>query len=177
MSRIGKLPVEVPSGVEVTLSGQDITVKGSLGQLQWSVPTEIGVEKSDNVVSFTPKNEERTTNAKWGLSRAIVANMVLGVSKGFSKDLELRGVGYRAAAQGSRLELNVGYSHPVVMQAPQGVTVMVQNNTEISIKGYDKQTVGQFAADVRGVRPPEPYKGKGIRYKGEAIFMKEGKKK
>lgn len=178
MSRIGKMPVEVPTGVEVTLSGQDLSVKGGLGKLEWTVPSEIEAKFENNEITFAPRDAERETNAKWGLTRSLAFNMVEGVSKGYEKTLEMKGVGYRAMSKGpNTIELNVGFSHPVNMTAPEGVTVAVNNNTEIVVKGFSKQDVGQFAANIRSVRPPEPYKGKGIRYQGEQIFMKEGKKK
>lgn len=178
MSRVGKAPVKVPSGVEVTLAGQDVSVKGTKGSQSWTVPSEIKVEQGEGELVFTPSrmNDPRI-KALWGLSRAMTANMVQGVSEGFERRLKINGVGYRAAVQGSKLNLSVGYSHPVNMDIPQGLDVQVNDNTEVVISGSDKQVVGQFAAVVRGMRPPEPYKGKGIRYADERIIMKEGKKK
>jgi len=177
MSRIGKRPVEIPSGVEVALSGRDIEVKGSKGTLNWSIPHDIDVKQEDGAISFTPRKEDRPTRALWGLARAMTANMVQGVSEGFERRLEIRGVGYRAAVQGQNLNLSLGFSHPVNMPIPEGITATVNENTEIVLTGYDKQKLGQFAANIRKLRPVEPYKGKGVRYVGEHVVMKEGKKK
>lgn len=177
MSRIGKQPVTVPSGVEVAVNGRAVSVKGKNGALEWAVPHDISVAMEDGNITFTPKKEDKRTIAAWGLSRARVNNMVVGVSEGFAKELEIKGVGYRAAVQGKVLNLSLGFSHPVNMEIPQGLTVEVTDNVNISVKGFDKDVVGQFAANVRRVRPVEPYKGKGVRYKGERVVMKEGKKK
>lgn len=177
MSRIGKNPISVPQGVEVLVSGRDLTVKGKNGRLSWTVPYEVKVAQEDNQIVFTPKNQNAPDNAKWGMARAMTANMVHGVTEGFSRGLELHGVGYRAAVQGKKLTLSVGYSNPKEVTVPEGLEVSVADNTQITVKGADKQKVGQFAAEVRAIRPPEPYKGKGIRYSGEHIVMKEGKKK
>ncbi|MBI1362367.1 MAG: 50S ribosomal protein L6 [Proteobacteria bacterium] len=177
MSRIGKNPVTIPAGVEVTLNGRDLTVKGSKGTLQFAVPADINTNIEGKEVAFTPRNDAKTTRALWGTTRARVANMVNGVSKGFTRKLQIQGVGYRAAVAGTSLDLQLGFSHPVKMAIPQGLTVQVNDNTEIVITGADKHKIGQFAADVRGVRPPEPYKGKGVRYSDEQVRRKEGKKK
>ena len=181
MSRVGNNPITIPSGVEVTPQGALFSIKGSKGTLSWEVPSEIEAKIEDGVMSFVPKagteklNAE--TRAKWGLSRAMLANMVQGVSEGFEKKLLLKGVGYRANMQGKTLNLSLGFSHPVNMEVPEGLTVAVNDNTEIVVTGIDKQLVGQFAANVRAKRPVEPYKGKGIRYSDEFVVMKEGKKK
>lgn len=177
MSRIGKNPVVLPDGVEATFAGRAITVKGPKGSLNWEVPFEISFEQADGAITFTPKKEDKQSRALWGLSRAMVQNMVTGVKEGYEKQLELRGVGYRAQAQGQKLTMNLGYSHPIEMEVPAGLTATVENNTLVKIAGFDKQLVGQFAADVRSKRKPEPYKGKGVRYVGEYVVMKEGKKK
>jgi len=177
MSRVGKNPVTLPSGVEATFAGRDITVKGSKGTLNWTIPFEISFEQADNQISFAMKKETKEAQALWGLSRAMVANMVEGVTTGFTKKLEIHGVGYRSSVAGNKLTLNVGYSHSVEMEIPAGITTTVEKNTQITVTGFDKQLVGQFAANIRAVRKPEPYKGKGIRYADEHIMRKEGKKK
>lgn len=177
MSRIGIYPVTVPEGVELNINGREVSVKGKFGTLNWSVPSEVAFEQKDGAVSFEPRNKGKKARALWGTSRAIVANMVHGVSEGFSKKLSVQGVGYRSAVQGNVLDISAGFSHPVKIQIPEGLKVQVTDNTEIEITGYDKHQVGQFAANVRAVRPPEPYKGKGIRYADERVRMKEGKKK
>lgn len=177
MSRVGKNPITVPAGVEITLSGRDITVKGSKGSLSHQAPFGIDVSQEDGVITFTPEKEDKRHQALWGTTRALTANMIQGVTEGFSITMKLIGVGYRANMQGADLNLAVGYSHPVLMKVPAGLTVAVNDPTEIVISGMDKQQVGQFAAEVRAVRPPEPFKGKGIRYANEYIAMKEGKKK
>ena len=178
MSRVGRNPIQVPQGVEISLNGRDVSVKGGKGQLDWTMPQGIKAEMGDNVISFAPEKEnDRRVSALWGTSRAMVANMVAGVSEGFTIKLTLIGVGYRANMQGVKLNLSVGYSHPVLMDVPEGLQVQVNDSTEIEITGADKQKVGQFAAEVRATRPPEPFKGKGIRYANEYIAMKEGKKK
>ena len=177
MSRIGNLPITVPGGVDVTLASGHISIKGPLGVL--SHPTSAGVEvkrEGDQIV-FKAADESIQANAMSGTLRAMVANMVQGVTKGFERKLQLVGVGYRAQAQGDKLNLTLGFSHPVVHQMPKGIKVETPQQTEIVIKGMDKQAVGQVAADVRGYRPPEPYKGKGVRYEGEYVRRKEGKKK
>lgn len=175
MSRIGKLPIEIPQGVEVSIEGQTVTAKGPLGTEAVVVRDEIEVIKQDNQVVLARRNEERKTRALHGLSRTLVANAINGVKEGFSKNLELHGVGYRAAMQGTTLNMQLGYSHPINIESPAGITIMVENNTKITVKGSNKQTVGDVAADIRSKRPPEVYKGKGVRYEGEYIRRKAGK--
>jgi len=176
MSRIGRSPIEIPAGVAVSVSPGLVTVNGPLGELQQTVPTRMKVEQSDGVITVARPTERGDDRALHGLTRTLIANMVEGVTKGFEKRLELQGVGYRAALQGVDLRLDVGFSHPVVMKAPQGISFEVPIVTEIVVKGVDKQQVGQVAAEVRKVRPPEPYKGKGIRYQGEYVRRKVGKR-
>ena len=175
MSRIGNQPVDVPSGVELNLQGGTLQVKGPKGSLSQSLPPEIAVEIADDQVKFSRPDEKSKTRALHGLARALVANMVTGVTRGFSKELEIQGVGYRADASGKTLNLLIGLSHPVNMPVPEGLSVSVEGNTRVKIEGIDKQQVGQFAADVRSKRPPEPYKGKGIRYLDEYVRRKVGK--
>ncbi len=175
MSRIGKLPIEVPSDVEVVIEGNTVKVKGKLGQLERIIRPEISFERDGNVITVVRKSEDRQSRSLHGLSRTLVFNMVEGVSKGFEKNLEIVGVGYRAAVQGQTLNLALGYSHPVDLPIPQGIEVKVEANTKVSIKGYDKQALGDFCALIRSFRPPEPYKGKGIKYAGERIVRKAGK--
>ena len=177
MSRIGKMPVAVPQGVDVQVKDDQISVKGTGGQLALAQNALVKVVSKDGKLSFEPANESREANAMSGTMRQLVNNMVLGVTKGFEKKLTLVGVGYRAAAQGNKLNLQVGYSHPVNIEMPAGITVATATPTEILIKGADRQRVGQLAAEIRAVRPPEPYKGKGIRYADEKIVIKETKKK
>jgi large subunit ribosomal protein L6 len=177
MSRIAKYPVELPAKVEVTLSATEIAVKGPLGVLTQKLSPNVNITKVENRLEFTTAHNSRQANAMSGTMRAIVANMVNGVSKGFEKKLLLVGVGYRAQAQGDKLNLTLGFSHPVVHQMPQGVKAETPTQTEILIKGTDRQKVGQVAADVRSYRSPEPYKGKGVRYSDEKIVLKETKKK
>ena len=177
MSRIGKLPVAIPAGVEVAVKDELINVKGALGAMALAINPLVKVENKDGSLSFSPANESREANAMSGTMRQLVNNMVNGVSKGFEKKLSLLGVGYKAQAQGAKLNLTVGYSHPVVMDMPAGIKVATPTPTEILIKGVDRQRVGQIASEVRAVRPPEPYKGKGIRYAGEKVAIKETKKK
>ena len=176
MSRIGKQPIELPSGVSVSISPGRVMVNGPLGELSQDVPTRMKIEQSNGAITVARPTERGEDRALHGLTRSLIANMVEGVTKGFEKHLELQGVGYRAALQGSDLRLDVGYSHPVVMKAPQGITFEVPRPTEILVKGVDKQQVGQIAAEIRKVRPPEPYKGKGIRYAGEYVRRKVGKR-
>jgi large subunit ribosomal protein L6 len=176
VSRIGKSPIEVPGGVSVSISPGRVMVNGPLGELTQQVPQRIKVEESDGQLLVTRPTERGEDRALHGLTRTLVANMVEGVTKGFSKNLEIQGVGYRASLRGADLELNVGYSHPVVRKAPQGITFEVPQPTQVIVKGIDKQKVGQVAAEVRAVRPPEPYKGKGIRYEGEYVRRKVGKR-
>ena len=177
MSRIGKLPITVPAGVEVSVKDNLITVKGPLGSLTLALNPLVKFENKAGVLTFTPVNDSREANAMSGTMRQLVNNMVNGVSKGFEKKLTLLGVGYKAQAQGAKLNLTVGYSHPVVMDMPAGIKVETPAPTEILIKGSDRQRVGQIASEVRAVRPPEPYKGKGIRYADEKVVIKETKKK
>ena len=177
MSRIGKKAVAVPSGVTVTIDGQTVTIKGPKGQLSWTVAEEIEVKQEGDELSLTPRSDTPRARAMWGLSRTLVDNMVTGVTTGFDKTLELVGVGYRAALKGQALSLQLGFSHEVDIDPPAGVTFAVPKQTEIKISGIDKQAVGQIAAVIRKLRPPEPYKGKGVRYAGETVRRKEGKKK
>jgi len=177
MSRIGKKAISVPKGVTVTLDGQAITVKGPKGQLNWTVVEEIEVTQDADNLSVAPRGETARHKAMWGLSRTLIANMVKGVTDGFEVNLELVGVGYRAAMKGQNLELSLGFSHPVEVAPPAGVTFVVPKQTEIKIQGIDKQVVGELAAKIRKIRPPEPYKAKGVRYAGEKVRRKEGKKK
>ena len=177
MSRIGKLPVAVPAGVEVAVKEDLINVKGALGALALAQNALVKVENNAGSLSFTPVNESREANAMSGTMRQLVNNMVVGVSRGFEKKLSLIGVGYKAQAQGTKLNLNVGFSHPVEIEMPAGIKVETPTPTEIVIKGADRQRVGQIASEVRAVRPPEPYKGKGIRYADEKVVIKETKKK
>ena len=177
MSRIGKLPVVVPAGVEVAVKEDQISVKGTLGALTLAQNALVKVDNNSGSLSFTPVNDSREANAMSGTMRQLVNNMVNGVSKGFEKKLSLIGVGYKAQAQGAKLNLSVGYSHPVEIEMPAGIKVETPTPTEILIKGADRQRVGQIASEVRAVRPPEPYKGKGIRYADEKVVIKETKKK
>ena len=175
MSRIGKLPIEIPQGVEVKLEGQTVIAKGPLGTETVTVRDEIKVSISDNKIILETTNDERKTNALHGLSRTLVANAVKGVKDGFEKKLEIQGVGYRAAMEGKNLNMQLGYSHPVLIEAPEGIQLSVEANTKISVKGSNKQLVGDIAALIRSKRQPEVYKGKGIRYEGEYIRRKAGK--
>ena len=177
MSRIGKKAVAVPSGVTVTIDGQTVTVKGPKGQLAWTVADEIEVKQEGAELLLTKKVETTRAQAMWGLSRSLVANMVTGVTTGFEQTLELVGVGYRAAMKGNALSMQLGFSHDVDVPPPAGVTFAVPKQTEIKISGIDKQVVGEIASQIRRLRPPEPYKGKGVRYAGEKVRRKEGKKK
>jgi len=176
MSRIGAKPIDLPAGVSVSISPGRVMVNGPLGELSQQVPLRITVEQRDGQLVVTRPTDRGEDRALHGLTRTLVANMVEGVTKGFEKPLEIQGVGYRAALRGVDLELNVGYSHAVVKKAPQGITFEVPQPTQIVVKGIDKQRVGQVAAEVRAVRPPEPYKGKGIRYAGEYVRRKVGKR-
>ena len=177
MSRVAKNPVVLPAGVEAKFSATDLTVKGSLGSISLPLSSEVEIKLEDNALTFAAKNESKFARSMSGTLRALVNNMVIGVSKGFEKKLNLVGVGFRAQAQGAKLNLQVGYSHPVNIEMPQGVTVATPTPTEIVIKGANRQVVGQIAAEIRDVRPPEPYKGKGIRYADETVVIKETKKK
>ena len=177
MSRVGKMPIAVPKGVDVSVSAEQISVKGSLGTLVRPVNELVTVKNEGGTLKFAPANDSAEADAMSGTMRALVANMVDGVSKGFEKKLTLVGVGFRAAAQGAKLNLQIGFSHPVVKEMPEGIKVECPTPTEILIKGADRQVVGQLAAEVRAFRPPEPYKGKGIRYADEKVSLKETKKK
>lgn len=177
MSRLGKLPVEIPSGVTATLSGAVLQVKGPKGELRFDIPSNVSVEQADNVITVKPADETKTARSMWGTARAAISNMVLGVTNGFTRDLELVGVGYRAQMQGNDLKLALGLSHDVVYSPRPGIKIATPKPTEIKIEGADKQAVGQTAAEIREFRPPEPYKGKGVKYAGEFIRRKEGKKK
>ncbi len=176
MSRIGKLPVAVPSGVNVTLGEGEVVVKGPKGELRQEFLSQVvGVKMEDGKVIVERKGDAKPHRAAHGLTRTLISNMVEGVSKGFRKSLEIQGVGYRAAKAGEKLNLSLGYSHPVVFEAPKGITLSVEGTNKIHVEGIDKQQVGQVAAKIRGLRPPEPYKGKGVRYEGEVIRKKLGK--
>ncbi len=177
MSRIGKKPVELPSGVSASVDGQTIEVKGPKGTRSFKATDDVTISVEDNSVSVMPRGKSKRARQQWGMSRTMVANLVTGVTEGFKKELEIQGVGYRAQMQGNTLKLNLGLSHDVDYVAPEGVTVSAPKQTEILVEGIDEQLVGQVAANIRQWRKPEPYKGKGIRYKGEFIFRKEGKKK
>jgi len=177
MSRVGKMPLPLPKGVDVSVGAEQISVKGSLGTLVRPVNALVTIKNEDGKLMFAPANESVEADAMSGTMRALVANMVSGVSKGFEKKLSLVGVGFRAAATGSKLNLQIGFSHPVAKDMPEGVKVACPTQTEIVITGSDRQAVGQVAAEVRALRPPEPYKGKGIRYVGEKVVIKETKKK
>ena len=177
MSRVGKMPVAIPQGVDVAIKDDQINVKGALGTLALTQNALVTIKSDDGKLTFAPANDSRQANAMSGTMRQLVNNMVTGVTKGFEKKLSLIGVGYKAQAQGAKLNLTVGYSHPVIMDMPAGITVATPTPTEVVIKGSDRQRVGQIAAEVRAVRPPEPYKGKGIRYSDEKITIKETKKK
>ena len=177
MSRIGKKPVALPSGVSAAMSGQTIEVKGPKGSRSFTASDDVTMTIDESSVSVTPRGNSKHARQQWGMSRTMVANLVTGVTSGFKKELEIKGVGYRAQLQGNVLKLNLGLSHDVDFQVPDGVTVTVPKQTEIIVEGEDQQLVGQVAANIREWRRPEPYKGKGIMYKGEYIFRKEGKKK
>ena len=177
MSRIGKKAIPLPAGVTVTLDGQHVAVKGPKGQLAWTVSDDIDVKLEDGVVTLSPRSDTARARSMWGLSRTLVDNMVVGVSVGYERTLELVGVGYRAAMKGSMLSLQLGFSHDVEFPAPEGITFAVPRPVEVKIAGIDKQLVGELAAQIRKIRPPEPYKGKGVRYAGETVRRKEGKKK
>jgi large subunit ribosomal protein L6 len=177
MSRIGKRPVELPSGVSASVSGQTIEVKGPKGARSFTATDDVTLAVADNAVTVEPRGKSKRARQQWGMSRTMVQNLVTGVTDGFKKELEIQGVGYRAQMQGNTLKLSLGYSHDVDFEVPAGVTVTCPKNTEVVVEGSDQQLVGQVAANIREWRAPEPYKGKGIRYKGEYIFRKEGKKK
>jgi large subunit ribosomal protein L6 len=177
MSRIGKHPVPVPAGVDVSVTGQTITAKGKLGTLSMQVHDEIEAKLEDGKVAVSPRSDERSARIMWGTTRTLVSNLVNGVATGFTKNLEINGVGYKAAVQGKELVLSLGYSHDIRYPIPAGLTMKTDKPTTISIFGADRRQVGQVAAEIRGYRPPEPYKGKGIKYETETILRKEGKKK
>ena len=177
MSRVGKHPVAIPSGVEVQISGQTLSAKGGLGTLRLVVSNEVSAVIADGAVTIAPKNDTKHARAMWGTTRALVNNMVTGVSKGFSVTLEINGVGYRAAVQGNTLNLQLGYSHEIAYPIPSDVKIVCERPTLINVSGADRQRVGQIAAEIRAYRPPEPYKGKGIKYSTETVRRKEGKKK
>jgi large subunit ribosomal protein L6 len=177
MSRIGKHPVEVPSGVTVSVNGQEVVAKGKNGELSFTAMDEVVISQEDGKVVVTPKNDSRRARQMWATARTRINNLVVGVNEGFSRGLEITGVGYRAAIKGSNLELQLGFSHDVIVPIPSDLKIACPSQTEITISGADKQKVGQMAAEIRAFRPPEPYKGKGVRYKGEYILRKEGKKK
>jgi len=177
MSRVAKMPVAIPQGVDIAIKDDQINVKGALGALALAQNAHVVIASNDGKLTFVPANDSREANAMSGTMRQLVNNMVVGVTKGFQKKLNLVGVGFKAQAQGDKLNLTVGYSHPVVMDMPAGIKVETPTPTEVVIKGSDRQRVGQIAAEVRAVRPPEPYKGKGIRYSDEKITIKETKKK
>ncbi len=177
MSRIGKKAVPIPSGVTASVEGQTVKMKGPKGNLQLVLAEDVAVKMENGAIQVDPRTETKRARSMWGTSRTLVANLVAGVTKGFERKLEITGVGYRAAVQGKNLQLALGYSHDVVFPIPEGITVVTPKPTEIVITGIDKQKVGQVASDIRDFRPPEPYKGKGVKYAGEYIFRKEGKKK
>ena len=177
MSRIGKKPVAIPTGVTAAVEGQTVKMKGPKGALALVLPDDVVVKMDNGAIKVDPKTESQRARAMWGTSRTLVANLVTGVTKGFEDKLEITGVGYRASIQGKNLQIALGYSHDVVYPIPEGIAIATPKPTEIVITGMDKQKVGQVAAEIRGFRPPEPYKGKGVRYSGEYIFRKEGKKK
>ena len=175
MSRIGKAPINIPGGVEVSIAGRTVTVKGPKGTLSRDIPGDIVVRKEDNTLLVERPNDERTNRSLHGLSRTLVNNMVVGVTEGFAKELEIVGVGYRAEAQGQNLRLALGFSHPVIVPAPEGISFEIPAQTRVIVKGIDKELVGQVAANIRSIRKPEPYKGKGVRYLNERILRKAGK--
>ena len=177
MSRVGKYPVTVPAGVQVAIDGGVFTAKGKLGELKMPLTHRVETTIEGNLVSVSPRTKESQDRMMWGTTRALIANMVKGVSDGFTKSLEITGTGYRAAVQGSNLEINLGFSHPVIYPVPAGIKITCERPTSLKVEGVDKRLVGQVASEIRGFRPPEPYKGKGARYTDETIRRKEGKKK
>jgi large subunit ribosomal protein L6 len=177
MSRVGKKPVPVPAGVTAKVDGQSVSVKGAKGELRFVVPTDVVVKMDAGAIKVDPRDESKRARAMWGMSRAMINNLVVGVTKGYEKKLEITGVGYRAAIAGKNLQLALGFSHDVNYPVPAGVTITTPKPTEIVVAGADKRQVGQVAAEIRAYRGPEPYKGKGVKYEGEFIFRKEGKKK
>lgn len=177
MSRVAKIPVTLPSGVDVAINGQQISIKGPKGAIAHATHHDVEVTKQDGALVIAPRSGEKQADALAGTTRALISNMVTGVSNGFERRLTLVGVGYRAQAQGKNLNLSLGFTHPVVFPVPQGITIETPSQTDIVVKGVDKQLVGQVAANIRGYRPPEPYKGKGVRYADERVVLKEAKKK
>ena len=177
MSRIGKKPVEIPSGVTANIEGQTVKVKGPKGAVQLALHGDVVATMDKGSIKIDPRNETKRARSMWGTSRTLVNNLITGVTKGYERKLEITGVGYRAALQGKNLQIALGYSHDVIFPIPEGIAITTPKPTEILIAGIDKQKVGQVAAEIRGFRPPEPYKGKGVKYAGEFIFRKEGKKK
>ena len=177
MSRVGKKPVPVPAGVTARVEGQTVSVKGGKGELSFVVPEDVSVALENSEIKVDPRSDTKRAQALWGTSRARIANLVTGVTKGFEKKLEITGVGYKAAVAGKRLQLSLGYSHDIDFPIPDGIVIAAARPTELTISGIDKRNVGQVAAEIRRLRPPEPYKGKGVKYAGEFIFRKEGKKK
>ncbi len=177
MSRVGSKPVIVPDGVTIILANRALTAKGKLGELSMSIVNQVDINHADDQIVITPKDESKTARAMWGMQRSLAQNIVTGVSEGFTKELEIQGVGYRASLQGKILKLQLGHSHDIDFTIPDGIEIECERPTSIKIKGIDKQKVGQVAAVIRSYRPPEPYKGKGVRYLGEYVFRKEGKKK
>ena len=177
MSRVGKKPVPVPAGVTAKVDGQHVAVKGPKGELSFTVPDSVTVAMADGSIAVDPRSEDKQAQAMWGMARAMVANLVTGVTKGFERRLEITGVGYKAAVQGKKLQLSLGYSHDIDFPIPDGIAIVAPRPTELVVSGIDKRHVGQVAAEIRAFRPPEPYKGKGVKYSDEFIFRKEGKKK
>ena len=177
MSRVGKKPVAIPKGVTANVQGQHVTVKGSKGELSFTVPDEVEVKFANDEIEVKPRSDTKRAQAMWGMSRAQVNNLVVGVTTGFTRRLDINGVGYKAAVQGKVLQLSLGYSHDVPFPIPEGITIATPRPVEIQISGNDKRQVGQVASEIRALRPPEPYKGKGVKYSDEFIFRKEGKKK
>jgi large subunit ribosomal protein L6 len=177
MSKIGKRPVAIPSGVTAAVEGQHVKMKGPKGELSFLLTDEVGAKLDKGAITVERRGDSKRHRAIWGMSRAMIANLVTGVTKGYEKKLEITGVGYRAALQGKKLQIALGYSHDVIYPIPEGISITAPKPTEIVIAGIDKQKVGQVAAEIRAFRPPEPYKGKGVKYAGEYIFRKEGKKK
>jgi large subunit ribosomal protein L6 len=177
MSRIGTKPVPVPSGITANVEGQTVNVKGPKGALSFVVPDDVAVKLDDGQIKVDPRNDTKRARSQWGTSRTLIANLIAGVTKGFEQRLEINGVGYRAAVQGKNLQIALGYSHDIIYAIPEGITIATPRPVEIIITGVDRQKVGQVAAEIRDYRPPEPYKGKGIKYAAERIFRKEGKKK
>jgi large subunit ribosomal protein L6 len=177
MSRVGKKPLALPAGVTAKVEGQTIAIKGGKGELRFVAPVDVSVSFADNRLKVDPRDETKRARAMWGTTRAMLNNLVVGVTKGFEKKLEINGVGYKAAVSGKNLQLSLGYSHDVTFPIPQGITIVTPKPTEILITGIDRRQVGQVAAEIRGFRAPEPYKGKGVKYSDEFVFRKEGKKK